>query len=96
MPVGLVLLPLLELGDREEGQLLLALGGLDDGRDELFEEGLPQQGRPVVVDEVDQQTLDVGTVLGVGRKCRNVAILSNPLFFNLVYSLFQQTVCKIP
>ena len=42
VPVGLVMLPLIELGDGEETDLLLALGGLDDGRDELLEERLAQ------------------------------------------------------
>ena len=63
MPVGLVLLPLLELWYGEEAGLLLALGRLDDGRDELLQERHAQQRRPVVVDEVDQETLDVGAVL---------------------------------
>ena len=63
-PPGEVLrlgLPLLELRQRVEaeglGLVALALGHLHDGRDELLEEGQLQQGRPVVVDEVDHQTL---------------------------------------
>lgn len=39
------------------------LRGLDDGGDELLEEGQLQKLRPVVVDEIDQETLDVRPVL---------------------------------
>ena len=70
MPVGLVLLPLLELWYGEEAGLLLALGRLDDGRDELLQERHTQQRRPVVVDEVDQETLDVGAVLKLQKRGR--------------------------
>lgn len=36
---------------------------LDDGGDELFQEVVAQQRRPVMVDEVDQKALDVGAIL---------------------------------
>lgn len=36
---------------------------LDNGGDELLQEVVTQQRRPVMVDEVDQQTLNVGAVL---------------------------------
>ena len=70
VPVGLVVFPLLELWYREEADLLLGLGGLDDGRDELLQERLAQQRRPVVVDEVDQQALDVRAVLWGGQAAK--------------------------
>lgn len=66
VPVLFALLPLLKLRDRVEADLLLVLGRLHDGRDELLQEGLAEQRRPVVVQEVDEQTLDVGAVLWTG------------------------------
>ena len=36
---------------------------LDDGCDELFDEVVFEQSRPVVVDEVDEETFDVRAVL---------------------------------
>lgn len=36
---------------------------LDDGGDELLQEVVAQQGWPVMVDEVDQQSLNVGAIL---------------------------------
>lgn len=35
----------------------------DNGSDELLQECVLQQGGPVVVEEVDEQTFDVGSVL---------------------------------
>ena len=53
-------LPVVVLGQRVEYLALLALGGLDDGRDELHEEaGDLEQGREVRVQEVNQQSFDV-------------------------------------
>ena len=46
---------------------------LDDGRDELLQEGVPEEGRPVVVEEVDQQTFDVGAILILGHRTRAVS-----------------------
>ena len=44
------------------------LGHFHDGRDELAHEaGQPQQRRPKVVDEVDEQTLDVAAVVVLVR-----------------------------
>jgi hypothetical protein len=58
------LLPGLVLGKGEEGLALLALGGLDDGGNELLEEsGDVQEGWPEVVKEIDNQTLDVRTIV---------------------------------
>lgn len=36
---------------------------LDDGCDELLQEGVLQQRRPVVMEEVDEKPFDVGAVL---------------------------------
>lgn len=36
---------------------------LDDRSDELLQEGVLQQGRPVMVEEVDEQPFDVGAIL---------------------------------
>lgn len=36
---------------------------LDDGGDELFQEIVAQQWWPVMMDEVNQQALNVGTIL---------------------------------
>ena len=36
---------------------------LDDGGDELLQEGVFEQRRPVVVEEVDEQAFDVGAIL---------------------------------
>lgn len=36
---------------------------LDDGGNELFQEVVSQQRRPVMVDEVDEQALNVGAIL---------------------------------
>ena len=54
MPVFCVVFPLLELWLRIEGVGSVTLRDFDNGSDELFEEGHPQQLGPVVVDEVDQ------------------------------------------
>lgn len=40
---------------------------LDDGGNELFQEVVAQQRRPVMVDEVDQQALNVGAILILSR-----------------------------
>lgn len=63
VPVILFLLPLFELGQWIERDFLLALGSLNDGRDELFEERQFEQRRPVRVNEVDDEPLYVRTVL---------------------------------
>ena len=63
MPVVRGVLPLVELWQGVEALRLAALGDLDDGRDELLEEGELEEGGPVVVDEVDEEPLDVGAVL---------------------------------
>ena len=55
--------PLVELWLRVEVVDAFALGGLDNGSDELLEERQPQKLRPVVVDKVDQKALDVRAVL---------------------------------
>lgn len=66
-PLGIVssrLLPLLELGQRVERFRLVALGTLDDERDELLREARHvQQRRPVAMDEVDRETLDVAPIV---------------------------------
>lgn len=36
---------------------------LDDGCNELFQETVFEQGRPVMMDEVDQQAFDMGAIL---------------------------------
>lgn len=36
---------------------------LNDGRDELLQEGVFEQGWPVVMEEIDEQTLDMGAIL---------------------------------
>lgn len=43
-----------------------SLSYFDNGRDELLQECVFQQGRPVVVEEVDKKTFDVGAVLILG------------------------------
>jgi len=63
VPVGRGALPLAVLGQAEEGELLAGARHLHDGRDELLEEVLADERRPVVLDEVDQQALDVRAVL---------------------------------
>ena len=63
MPVVSVVFPFLELGQGVETLGLTALADFDDGSDELLQEWELQQTGPVVVDEVDDETLDVGTVL---------------------------------
>ena len=54
---------------------------LDDGRDELLQEGVLQQRRPVVVEEVDQQPFDMGAVLILsgGVKGNNMILLDDRL-----------------
>jgi hypothetical protein len=57
-------LPLFVLRQRIETQLLLALPGLDDGRDEFDQEvGYAEQRGVKVVEEVDDQTLDVRSIV---------------------------------
>lgn len=41
----------------------MSLSYFDDRCDELLQECVFQEGRPVVVEEVDEQTFDVGAVL---------------------------------
>lgn len=56
--------PLEVLRDSEEAEDLTVLGGFDDGSDELLQEAVVLDERgPEVVEEVDQQTLDVGAVM---------------------------------
>ena len=55
-------LPVVELLHGEEDVLFIPAGDADDGGDELLEEVQLQQRRPEVLDEVDHETLDVGTV----------------------------------
>lgn len=62
------LAPLLVLGQGKERNLLLvlafSLASLDDGSDELLEEALDlKQTGPEVVEEVENQTLDVRTIV---------------------------------
>lgn len=64
MTIVVFLFPLLVLGHSEEHALLLALGYLDDGSDELIQEvGNLQQGGVEVVQKVDDKTLDMRTVV---------------------------------
>ena len=63
LPVGSFRLPMLKLRETEERVLLMALRSLHDRSYELLQEVRPQQLRPVVVDEVDEQPLDVAPVL---------------------------------
>ena len=70
-----LLLPRLVLGHREERALGLALGRLDDGRDELLQEAVDlEQRRPEVVHEVDEQPLDVRAVVVLVRHDHEVAV----------------------
>ena len=63
-----VLKPLLVLGDGEEVDLLVPLRDTDDGRDELDQElGHLQQGRVEVVEVVQNKTLDMRTIVILGR-----------------------------
>ena len=55
--------PLVELRDGIETNLFVALGRLDDRRNENLEEWEPDQRWPVVVDEVHDQAFDVRPVL---------------------------------
>lgn len=58
------LLPLLVFGQREERFRLLTLRALHDRGDELLQEaGHIEQGRPEVMNEVDDETLDVTAVV---------------------------------
>lgn len=43
--------------------VMVCLPYFDNGCDELLQEGVFQQGRPVVMEEVDEQTFDMGAVL---------------------------------
>ena len=57
---------------------------LDDGGDELFQKVVAQQGWPVIVDEVDQQTLNVGAIL----------ILSQSQEYRRVQTCYCMVICK--
>jgi hypothetical protein len=80
----MVILPCEVLGNGEEGLLLLALGALHYGSDELLKEACKedkerelnkkknwfviitmqvQEGWPEVVEEVDEESLDVGSIM---------------------------------
>lgn len=49
--------------DRFNKMVMVCLPYFDNGCDELLQEGVFQQGRPVVMEEVDEQTFDMGAVL---------------------------------
>lgn len=64
----ILLAPLLELGQREERLLILALGHLDNRRNELDEEAIElEQRRVEVVEVVDEETLDVRSIMILAR-----------------------------
>lgn len=63
VPVVSSFFPFLKFWQWVEGNLSAPFGSFDDGCDELFHERAAQQSGPVVVDKVDQQTLDVGAIL---------------------------------
>jgi hypothetical protein len=68
-PIVRLLLPLLVLGNREKRNLLLVLANLDDRGDELDKEVLElEKGGEPVVEEVDNETLDVRTVVILRRR----------------------------
>lgn len=46
---------------------MLRLPYFHNGCDELLKEGVFEKGRPVVVEEVDEKTFNVRTVLILGR-----------------------------
>lgn len=51
---------------------------LDDGVDKVLEERKLEKARPVVVEEVDYEALDVGTVLAVVHRQENLSIPQCP------------------
>jgi hypothetical protein len=64
LPIAVALAPLLVLRHSEEAQLPLPLSALHNRRDELQQEAVyPQQARPEVVYEVDQQAFDVRAIV---------------------------------
>mmetsp|Transcript_45949 Transcript_45949/g.114222 ORF Transcript_45949/g.114222 Transcript_45949/m.114222 type:complete len:285 (+) Transcript_45949:3157-4011(+) len=63
LAVVVLFLPLLVLGQGEKRHLVATTSHFDDGCDELLEESpVLEQLRPVVVEQVDQQTFDVRPV----------------------------------
>ena len=54
------------------------IGYLDDGRDELLQEVVVEELGPVVLDEVDEETLDVGSVLVLICHDHQLAVSQRP------------------
>ena len=72
---GLREAPVAVLLESEEGEALPRLGDLDDGRDELAHKVvLLEQRRPVAVDEVDDEALDVRAVVVLVGHDHEVAV----------------------
>lgn len=46
-----------------ENDVYESISHFDDGRDKFLQERVFQEGRPVVVEEVDEKSFDVGTIL---------------------------------
>lgn len=84
--IVVLLLPSLILGEGEEGPGLLSLGHLDDGGDELLEESLDvEEGRPEVVDEVDNESLDVRSIVILISHDHEVAVTESLDVFLVVF-----------
>lgn len=62
-PVGISISPFIVLWDREERQFFFSLRSFDDRSDEFFHKVPLDETWPVVMDEVDDETFDVRTVL---------------------------------
>lgn len=71
MPVGCWLLPLLKFGNAIEGDFLFSLKYFHNWGDKLLQEAVTKQIGPIMVDEADQQTLDMGPVLILIRHYHN-------------------------
>lgn len=63
LPAVCVLTPFHVFGQRVERMRVFSFGCFNKRHDELFEEIVAQQMRPVVMEEVDNQSLDERTVL---------------------------------
>jgi len=63
VPVVSFNLPLLKLRQGKEWGGGGAFCGLDNGCDELFQKGQLEQRWPIVVNEIDQETLNVRSIL---------------------------------
>ena len=63
VPVVFVIFPLFKLRQRIEADLFLSFGRFDDGRNKFLEERESEKRRPVVVDEVNEETLNMRPVL---------------------------------